>query len=142
VVAVARERLVAAQRGILVSALAFTTAACWAYVIHAHAQMAADRESQGWIVVTVWMAMMTGMMLPSAAPMFLSYVQIAARQSRASWRPVFAFVLTYVSLWIVISALGAWTQHELAGAGMVSHLGASTRPWLSGVLLVLAGALT
>lgn len=70
--------------------------------------------------------------------MFAAYVSVNERNG-SQWQPLAAFVLAYVSLWIGVRALGACIQQALAGAGLLFHMGVSTRPVLSGSLLVLAG---
>ena len=73
------------------------------------------------LAVPVWAAMMTGMMLPGAAPMFAAYARVNARNG-GNWRPVAAFALAYVWLLIVVSVLGACVQQWLAAP-------ASCRTW-------------
>ena len=129
----------AAQRVMLAGAMAVTTAASWIYVAKSGARMMGGPHHEILVAVPVWAAMMTGMMLPGAAPMFAAYARVNARNG-GNWRPVAAFALAYVWLWIVVSVLGACVQQWLAGAGLVSHMGVSTRPLVSAALLVIAGA--
>ncbi len=128
----------AAQRATLVGAIAITTVASWIYLISSGERMMGGPQHQALIALPVWAAMMTGMMLPGATPMFAAYVSVNERNG-SRWQPLAAFVLAYSSLWIGVSSLGASIQQALAGAGLLSAMGASTRPILSGVLLVLAG---
>jgi predicted metal-binding membrane protein len=128
-----------AQRAVLLGAMAVTTAASWIYVAGPGTRMMVGSHDGILVAVPVWAAMMTGMMLPGAAPMFAAYVRVNERNG-GEWRPVAAFVLAYLSLWIAMSAVGACVQQWLARAGLVSHMGASTRPLVSAALLVLAGA--
>ena len=128
----------AAQRAILVGAMAVTTAASWLYVIRSGAGMMGGPHHEVLVAVPVWAAMMTGMMLPGAAPMFAVYVRVNARNG-GEWRPVAAFALAYVALWVAVSALGAWLQEWSVRVGLLSQMGVSTRPLVSAALLVLAG---
>ena len=128
----------AAQRAVLFGAMAVTTASSWIYVINSGERMMGGPQNHVLTAFPMWAGMMIGMMLPGATPMFAAYVGVNERNG-SGWRPVTAFVLAYVSLWIGASALGAGIQQALAGAGLLSHMGASTRPVLSGSLLVLAG---
>ena len=90
----------------------------------------------------IWVAMMAGMMLPSAAPTILLF-RAMARQRRASGRPglsLSAFVGGYLAVWTGFSALAALAQSrahsallDLAG---ISH-GASL---LAGALPLVTGA--
>ena len=128
----------AAQRAVLVGAMTVTTAAAWMSLINSGERMMGGPQHEVLIALPVWAAMMIGMMLPGATPMFAAYVGVNERNG-SQWQPLAAFVLAYVSLWIGVSALGACIQQALAGAGLLSHMGVSTRPVLSGSLLVLAG---
>jgi len=128
-----------AQRAILVGAMAVTTAASWAYVAASGVLMMGGPHHEVLVAVPIWAAMMTGMMLPAAAPMFVAYVRVNARNG-GQWQPVAAFALAYASLWIAVSAALACVQQWLVSAGLVSHMGVSTRPAVSAALLVLAGA--
>jgi predicted metal-binding membrane protein len=123
----------------LMGAMAFTTAASWMYVAGSGARMMGGPHHEVLVALPVWAAMMTGMMLPGATPMFAAYVRVNERNG-GEWPPVAAFALAYLSLWVGVSALGACVQQWLAGAGLVSHMGVSTRPLVSSALLVLAGA--
>jgi predicted metal-binding membrane protein len=129
----------AAQRATLVGAMAVTSAASWVYAAGSGARMMGGPHHEAFVAAPVWAAMMLGMMLPGATPMFAAYARVNAR-SGGAWRPIAAFVAAYASLWVGVSVLGAGTQQWLAGAGLVSHTGASTRPLMSAALLVLAGA--
>jgi predicted metal-binding membrane protein len=129
----------AAQRAALVAAMAVTTVAAWIYLISFGAPMMTGSWREVLIALPVWAAMMIGMMLPGATPMFAAYVGVNERNG-SRWQPLAAFVLAYASLWIGASALGACIQQALAGAGLLSHMGVSTRPVFSSALLVLAGA--
>jgi predicted metal-binding membrane protein len=128
----------AAQRAVLVGAMALATAAAWMYLIRSGERMMGGPQHAVLIALPVWAAMMIGMMLPGATPMFAAYAGVNERNG-SRWQPLAAFVLAYLSLWIGVSALGAWFQQALMGAGLLSHMGVSTRPLLSGALLVLAG---
>jgi predicted metal-binding membrane protein len=108
------------------------------YLISSGERMMGGPRHEVLIALPVWAAMMIGMMLPGATPMFAAYVGVNERNG-SQWQPLAAFVLAYASLWIGVSALGACIQQALAGAGLLSHMGVSTRPVLSGSLLVLAG---
>ena len=128
----------AAQRAMLVGAMAASTAASWMYLVRSGERMMGGPRHEVLIALPMWAAMMIGMMLPGATPMFAAYLRVNQRNG-SRWQPLAAFVLAYASLWIGVSALGAWIQQALAGAGLLSHMGVSTRPLITGALLVLAG---
>ncbi|MEB3321356.1 MAG: DUF2182 domain-containing protein [Synechococcaceae cyanobacterium] len=128
----------AVQRAILLAALAGTVVASWFYVITSadHGMGAAHADVP--VALPVWAAMMTGMMLPGAAPMFTAYLRVNHRNG-GRWEPLAAFVLAYLTLWIAVSLLGASAQQGLMAAGLISPTGASTRPLLSAAVLLIAG---
>ena len=89
----------------------------------------------------MWVAMMAGMMLPSAAPTILLF-RAMARQRRASGRPglsVSAFIGGYLAVWTGFSALAALAQTRAHSALLdltgVSH-GAAL---LAGAMLLVTG---
>jgi predicted metal-binding membrane protein len=135
----APSRAVAVQRAILVGAMALATAASWMYVIGAvrHAPHHGGSVSAA---VAMWVAMMLGMLLPAAGPMCVTYARVAMRDSRRVWLRIAAFVGAYVSLWIGLSALAAWAQHQTAAVSLWSDLPAPARSAASGALLIAAGA--
>ena len=64
------------------------------------------------VVTSMWSAMTLAMMLPSAAPMILTYAEIADTAARKAERIVSPFVLTagYVTVWFGFSIMAALTQ--------------------------------
>jgi predicted metal-binding membrane protein len=130
-----------AERAVIVGAIALTTAAAWAYVarLAGSGHMGHHMSAGAVPAVSMWIAMMTGMMLPSAAPMFVAYARVSGREPRAHWLRVIAFASAYLAMWIGVSVVCALAQRWLSAAGLVSHMGASTRPQLSAALLVGAG---
>jgi predicted metal-binding membrane protein len=80
------------------------------------------------------------MMLPSAAPMLLTYERVSGCVPRGHLVRTLLFAVAYLALWTGFSIVGAAGQVGLHATGMLSHLGASTRPLLSAALLLTAGA--
>jgi len=122
--------------------MAAVTALCWAYLLKGPVSGAAPPGSAHGLAVALplWAVMMTGMMLPSTAPMLFAYAQVSRRDASGHLARTLAFILAYLGLWVLASALGALAQTGLQAAGVLSHLGASTLPALSGGLLLVAGA--
>lgn len=86
------------------------------------------------VMTTMWIVMMIGMMLPSVSPMVAAYGGFNAGR-----RSTPAFLLGYVVVWslfAVAAAAGQWLLHGLA---LVTPMGVSASPALAGGLLVAAG---
>ncbi|ABM40128.1 DUF2182 domain-containing protein [Polaromonas naphthalenivorans] len=86
---------------------------------------------------TMWSLMMAAMMLPSALPMVLTFVNLSGR-SRQRARGC-SFVAAYVLIWLTFSAGAAAAQWALQAMGWVNPMIVSTSAWLTGLLLVAAG---
>jgi len=130
---------------------------CWAYVGYmawgmANMDVAADwllmPRMTGWgisdlaLVLAMWMLMMAAMMLPSATPLLL-LVHRATAQQHGSGRAALdtiAFALGYLAVWSAFSVLATAAQWALLEERLVSPMMDSSSPYLSGVLLVAAGA--
>ena len=89
----------------------------------------------------MWVAMMAGMMLPSAAPTILLF-RAMARQRQASGRPglsVPAFVGGYLAVWTGFSALAALIQTRAHSALLDLAAGNRSAALLAGALLLVTG---
>jgi predicted metal-binding membrane protein len=91
------------------------------------------------LVVAMWAAMSLAMMLPTAAPMILTYAEIAdtaAREGEAAASPLFlaaGYVVVWLGFAVEVSGLQvALTQFSMLDAGRAS-------PWLAGAILTGAG---
>lgn len=92
------------------------------------------------LVAAMWAAMMVGMMVPSAAPMIVTYTDWTRRGSTGSRMAAIAsFLSGYVVVWLGFSLVGAILQVALERAGLLSPMGAASRPAVGGAVLVLAG---
>jgi predicted metal-binding membrane protein len=89
----------------------------------------------------MWVAMVLAMMLPSAAPMILTYAEIADTAARKGERIVSPFVLAagYILVWLGFAVLAALLQGGLTHAGVLDAASTSTHGWLSAALFVGAG---
>ena len=89
-------------------------------------------------VFVMWSAMMIAMMLPAAAPMVLTFIALCRhkRQAGRAW----IFVAAYLAIWAAFSA-GATALHwGLQTTNLITPMMASNSIWLTGILLVVAGA--
>src|SRR2546430_8542265 len=89
----------------------------------------------------MWVIMMIAMMLPSALPMILTFAAVARNRQRLGrpYVPMSIFVLGYVVIWCVFSALAAVGQWWLHPHSLLSSSMMSTSEWLGGTLLLGAG---
>lgn len=138
----------------VVASLVVVTALAWTATVRLASGMAMPAAAMGLadpamamdgnagvVVLGMWMAMMVGMMVPSATPMLLTYTawtrQGPATGNRAV--AVVSFVAGYLVVWLGFSVVAAVLQAGLERAGLLSTMGA-TGPVVGGVVLVLAGA--
>ncbi len=85
----------------------------------------------------MWAVMMAAMMLPSALPMILTFVDLSARGGdKARGR---SFVAAYLAVWFVFSAGATALQWALQRMGWVDPMIVSTSAMLTGALLLIAG---
>ncbi len=148
------EAMLKRDRAIVIAGLGAITALSWAYLAlrawamnHSPGSGVAMPQMQAWraadlgVVFVMWTVMMVAMMIPSAAPMILTFS--AVRRQRASGpEPLLAtttFALGYLAIWAAFSAVATLAQWGLHSAALLSsgmgHLG----PLAGGALLVLAG---
>jgi predicted metal-binding membrane protein len=93
-------------------------------------------------VLAMWTVMMVGMMIPSAAPIILTYARVG-RCTQAQGTPLGAtayFGVGYVLVWAAFSVFATLTQWALERAGLLDSAMASTSNVLGGVILVAAGS--
>lgn len=88
-------------------------------------------------IFVMWAAMMAAMMLPSSLPMVLAFVHLSAHQGERARARV--FVGAYLLVWTAVSAAATALQWALQAAGLLDPMAASTSPWLTGLLLLIAG---
>jgi len=96
-------------------------------------------STASWVAIWgMWALMMAAMMLPSALPMVLSFVQLAGRQGEPARGA--AFVAAYLMVWFVFSVAATAAQWALQALGWIDQMIASSSPALNALLLLLAGA--
>jgi len=133
----------------LIGGLAILTLLAWVVMANMAIEMneaPATPRLQIWSVAEVlaafgmWSVMMMGMMLPSASPMLLTFSGISRRSNPdGSLLRTSLFVGGYLLVWMGYSAGAALLQSGFQAAALLSPMGASTHPYLSGGLLVTAG---
>lgn len=114
----------------LLGALLVLTAAAWAVVVW-QSSMADGEDMQNMLTMdmglplflAVWAAMMVAMMLPTAAPMILTFAWVQEGKQRRgnSYVPTWVFVSAYLAIWTVFGALAyaaAVGANELANSSM------------------------
>jgi len=92
-------------------------------------------------VVLMWGAMTLAMMLPSAAPMIMTYAGIADTAARKNEHVVSPLVLSagYAAIWFGFSVVAALAQIVLTRAALLDTSMASASGLFSGVIFIGAG---
>ena len=85
----------------------------------------------------MWSLMMAAMMLPSALPMILIFVHLAARSGGRARG--YSFVAAYLAVWFGFSAGATAAQWVFQAMDWVDPMIVSTSPRLTGALLLIAG---
>ncbi len=95
------------------------------------------------LLFAMWWVMMVGMMLPSAAPMILTFATVN-RNRRAldePYVPTALFVVGYLLAWGGFSVLATLAQWGLEQAALLSPMDMASDSWLVGGILFLAAGL-
>jgi predicted metal-binding membrane protein len=94
------------------------------------------------VTLLMWTVMMTAMMLPSASPAILMYAAMVRKNAErgVALAAVWLFVAGYLLAWAGFSVLAALLQAALEQTGLLMPMMPSASPWLSGALLLAAGA--
>lgn len=147
------DRILRRDRLIVLGAIVGVTLIAWAYILQMTHQPASGMRHVGsivlsccgvdfWITFLMWSVMMVGMMVPSAAPMVLTFAAMNRRRAErgAFFAPVALFLGGYLVVWTAFSALAALAQWALFRAALLNPHSQSVGPWLAAALLVVAGA--
>jgi predicted metal-binding membrane protein len=152
-----RSRLEAAlvrDRWLIGGALAVAVALSWAWIVPmAHDMYGAMSGSASWmmpaawdarhdlLLLAMWIVMMVGMMLPSAAPTLLIYAAVVRRtpQGNDIAARVYLFAAGYLVVWTVFSLLATVLQRLLAEGLLLSPMMELESPLVGGALLIIAG---
>ncbi|HEY2574070.1 MAG TPA: DUF2182 domain-containing protein [Verrucomicrobiaceae bacterium] len=89
----------------------------------------------------MWAEMMVAMMIPSAAPMILTFALInrKRREKEQPFVPTGMFLLGYLLVWSVFSFAAAVAQWALHGVALLTPMMVSSSPFFGGALLIIAG---
>jgi predicted metal-binding membrane protein len=154
-VSLAPSQLLRHERAVVLLALAGVTAIAWLYLFIARQDMDMSMPAMSdmpgmrdmampfaapW-VFAMWWVMMLGMMLPSAAPMILTFAALQRRKRERAqpYVPTAMFVAGYLVVWGVFSLAATAAQWALQQGALLSPMLALTSPLAGGVLFILAG---
>jgi predicted metal-binding membrane protein len=111
----------------------------------AYAQLAMPMN-HGWslanamAVLAMWSVMMAAMMLPSALPVLHLFAAMARKGGAGGRRRLAFFGAGYLMVWLGFSVVATLAQWMLQAAGALEPMTlASTTPWITAALLLLAG---
>lgn len=147
------------DRLIVIAALTGITLLAWGYMAfearamyHTGVCCCAGMQMSGpdttaWSATTLlplffmWAEMMIAMMIPSAAPMILTFamVQRKRREQERPFVPTGIFLLGYFIVWTVFSGFAAVAQWILHAQALLSPMMVSNSPLLGGIILITAG---
>ncbi|NOS70492.1 MAG: DUF2182 domain-containing protein [Verrucomicrobia bacterium] len=153
------ETILKRDRLIVVAALTAIALLAWGYMVYEASAMyntgvcrcagmkMSGPDTEPWSTATLlplfimWAEMMVAMMIPSAAPMILTFamVQRKRREQERPFVPTGMFLLGYLIVWTGFSAVAAFAQWILHARALLSPMMVSTSPVLGGVLLIVAG---
>lgn len=139
---------------VVLAGLLGVTVLAWIYLVYLALGMrgmdasgAAKPHTHSWsgidffLTFAMWVAMMTGMMVPTAVPMVLTLAGLHRRQKQD--QPFFAtavFLAGYVVVWSGVAALATFAQWGLHSMALLSPMLVTTSNLLGGGLLLLAVA--
>jgi predicted metal-binding membrane protein len=101
---------------------------------------AAGSSAAAALTLAMWCAMMLAMMLPTAGPMVITYVELAETAAAKGEPVVSPLVLTagYITVWLGVAPLLTLLQILLARAGELNVM-AVANPYMAGVMFLAAG---
>ena len=135
------------QRRAIVGLLWALAAAAWAVLVWQRADATMDMTASVTIgpraplFLVMWIVMMVAMMLPTAAPMILTFhkVQAANRQPRDAFVSTWVFVAAYLVVW-AFAGLAAYVGMQAAEAAIVrAALPPTAVAQVGGAIIVVAG---
>ncbi len=136
----------------MMAALVAITALSWLY-IYLQMQPMADMAEMApaaaapwtaadWLLnVLIWWAMMPGMMLPSAAPMILTFATVNRRRRERGqpYVPSLVFTLGYLIAWGAFGVFAAVADWALERAALISPVSGRLGPILGPSLIIATG---
>jgi predicted metal-binding membrane protein len=157
--AVPLESILKRDRAIVLGALISIALLAWSYMAYEARAMyqtgvcscagmkMSGPDTEAWSTGTLlplflmWAEMMVAMMIPSAAPMILTFALVnrKRREQQRPFVPTGVFLLGYIVVWTLFSAIAALAQWTLHAKALLSPMMVSTSPLLGGALLITAG---
>jgi predicted metal-binding membrane protein len=148
------ESLLLRDRWLIGGALATTIALCWAWIIPMARDMYGSMKgASAWMMTdtwdfthlallfAMWIVMMAGMMLPSAAPALLLYAGVIRKSpdGERARAHVYAFAGGYLLVWTAFSLIATALQRVLAHLLLLSPMMETRAGGFGGALLIVAG---
>lgn len=148
------ESLLRRDRWLIGGALAVAIALCWACIVPMARDMygamtgpAAWMMTGRWdfahlsLLFAMWVVMMTGMMLPSAAPTLFLYAGVIRKSPEGGRAPahVYAFAGGYLLVWTAFSLVATVLQRGLANLLLLTPMMEARDRAVGGALLIVAG---
>ncbi|HXQ82119.1 MAG TPA: DUF2182 domain-containing protein [Opitutaceae bacterium] len=148
------ESVLRRDRWLIGGSLVAAIVLCWAWIVPMAVDMYGSMTgSAAWMMTStwdlghlallfaMWVVMMAGMMLPSAAPAFLLYASVIRRSPEGARTPahVYAFAGGYLLVWTVFSLAATVLQRLLARALLLSPMMDAQDSKFGGALLIAAG---
>lgn len=148
------ESLLLRDRWLIGGALAVTVALCWAWIVPmAHDMYGSMRGPSAWMMTgtwdlphlallfAMWVAMMAGMMLPSAAPTLLLYAGVIRKSPEGARARVYvyAFAAGYLLVWTGFSLIATALQRLFSHWLLLSPMMQAEQRVFGGILLMVAG---
>jgi predicted metal-binding membrane protein len=143
----ARPDLLSHQRSVILGLLLALAAAAWAVLVWRHADATMDMTAsvnigpRAPLFLVMWVVMMVAMMLPTAAPMILTFhkVQAANREPRDAFGSTWVFVVAYLAVW-AFAGLAAYVGMQAAEAAVVrAALPPAAVAQVGGAIIVASG---
>jgi predicted metal-binding membrane protein len=144
----AQPDLLSRQRSVILGLLLALAAAAWAILVWTHADSNRDMTTasvtlgpRAPLFLVMWVVMMVAMMLPTAAPMILTFhkVQAANRQPRDAFVSTWVFAAAYLLVW-AFAGLAAYVGMQAAEAEIARvALAPVTVAQVGGAIIVVAG---
>jgi predicted metal-binding membrane protein len=146
------EWLARRDRAVVAAALAAVVFLAWSYIllgagVDTAMAMGGAMMPMPWTLTTVrvmlvmWIVMMAGMMLPSAAPMILLFAAINRQHPGAlRYRATALFAAAYLVVWAAFGIVATGAQWRLDQARLLSPTMATGSTILAGALFMIAGA--
>ena len=143
--ALALESLVKRDRNLVGAALCAVTAIAWIDLAYMARGMGVESMPIHWsagyfaAMFAMWVVMMVGMMIPSAAPAILLFSALRRHSRTSGLGATSLFAVGYLIAWTGFSLLATTAQWALSQASLLSPFMASEGPELGAFLFIAAG---